>query len=353
MVEQARQPVRVVLYLNQFFGQLGGEEAAGAEPRVVTEVVGPGRALVGLLQPHEQLVGTVICGDNYFADNPKAAAECLALVRQLQPDLVLAGPAFNAGRYGVACGALCQRVSQELKIPAVSGMYPENPGADLYHGDILIVRTGESAATMRNVLSSMLGLARKLRAGETLGPPSAEGYIPQGKVRTEYRAASAAERAADMLLAKLHGAPFETEVPLPTFNPPPAPAALPDLRGKKVALVTDGGLVPKGNPDNLESSAAKSFKTYSIAGKERLDPADYDVSHGGYDNRYVKQDPNRLVPVDAARQLEREGTIGQLFDEFLTTCGLANPVQNSRRLGAGMADYLKQAGVEAVILTST
>jgi betaine reductase len=345
--------VRIVLYLNQFFGQLGGEEAAGVEPRAVTTVVGPGRAVVGLLQPGEELVGTVVCGDNYFADNPNAADECLALVRQLQPDLLLAGPAFNAGRYGVACGAVCQRVAQELKIPAVTGMYPENPGADLYRADVFIVRTGESAATMRTVLGAMLGLARKLQAGAALGRPSVEGYIPQGKVRTEYRAASAAERGTDMLLAKLRGEPFETEVPLPTFHPSPAPVALPDLRGKTVALVTDGGLVPKGNPDNLESSAAKSFKTYSIAGKTRLDAADYDVSHGGYDNRYVQQDPNRLVPVDAARQLEREGAIGHLFDEFLTTCGLANPVQNSRRLGQGMADYLKQAGVEAVILTST
>ena len=345
--------MRIVLYLNQFFGQLGGEEAAGAEPRSVTAVVGPGRALAGLLQPGEELVGTVVCGDNYFADTPGAADECLALIRQLQPDIVLAGPAFNAGRYGVACGAICQLVGQALQVPAVTGMYPENPGADLYHADVLILRTGDSAVTMRSVLGSMLALARKVRDGETLGRPSIEGYLPQGKVRTEYRAASAAERGTDMLLAKLRGEPFETEVPLPAFNPPPAPVALPDLRGKKVALVTDGGLVPKGNPDNLESSAARSFKTYSIAGKARLDAADYDVSHGGYDNRYVKQDPNRLVPVDAARQLEREGAIGQLFDEFLTTCGLANPVQNSRRLGQGMAEYLKQAGVEAVILTST
>jgi glycine reductase len=120
-----------------------------------------------------------------------------------------------------------------------------------------------------------------------------------------------------------------------------------------VALVTDGGLVPAGNPDGIESAAATRFGVYSIAGRDRLSPDEYEVSHGGYDNRYVKADPNRLVPVDAARQLEKEGRIGKLHDAYIVTTGLTNPVQNSRRLGREIADHLKQAGVDAVILTST
>src|SRR5579864_3886693 len=97
--------MRIILYLNQFFGQLGGEEVADAPPRLVTEVVGPGRALTALLQPGEDLVGTLVCGDSYFADHSDlATSACLDQLRTLQPDLFLAGPAFNAGRYGVACG---------------------------------------------------------------------------------------------------------------------------------------------------------------------------------------------------------------------------------------------------------
>jgi len=46
---------RIVLYLNQFFGQIGGEDMAGVGPRFTTEVVGPGRALIGLLEPGEGL----------------------------------------------------------------------------------------------------------------------------------------------------------------------------------------------------------------------------------------------------------------------------------------------------------
>jgi glycine reductase len=126
---------------------------------------------------------------------------------------------------------------------------------------------------------------------------------------------------------------------------------VPDLAHAKVALVTDGGLVPAGNPDGIEVSAATKFAAYPL--EDRLDPAGYEVSHGGYDNRYVKEDPHRLVPVDVARELEREGRIGELHGEFVTTTGLANPVNNSRRMGKEIAEKLRAAGVDAVILTST
>lgn len=345
---------RIALYLNQFFGQVGGEDMANVGPRFTSELVGPGRALATLLEPGEELAGTVICGDNYFSDHTEqASAECLGHIRLAQPDVFLAGPAFNAGRYGVACGVLCKAVQQELGIPAVSGMYDENPGVDLYRRDVLIVRTGQSAASMRDVLASMLRLARKVRAGEALGKPADEGYLAQGHLVAEFATKPAAERAVDMLLAKLGGQPFRTEVELPAFDPPAAPPPVRDLAHAKVALVTDGGLVPLGNPDGIEVSAATKFAAYSLAGKDHLAAADYDVSHGGYDNRYVKEDPNRLVPLDVARDLEREGYIGKLYDEFLTTTGLANPVNNSRRLGKRMAEHLLEAGVEAVILTST
>jgi glycine reductase complex component B subunit gamma len=346
--------MRIALYLNQFFGQLGGEEVADAPPRLLDEPVGPGRAVVGLLAPGEALVGTIVCGDSYFADHAdRARSECLALLAGLEPDVLLAGPAFNAGRYGVACGALCQAAQQQLGVAAVTGMYEENPGVDLYRRDVVIVRTGDNAITMRDTLARMLRLARRLRAGEALGRPAEDGYFAHGRLVPAFMDTPAATRLVDMVLAKLRGAPYATEVPLPAFDVPAAPPPVVDLSDKLVALVTDGGLVPAGNPDRIPVSAATTFGVYSIAGKDRLDAADYEVSHGGYDNRYIVADPHRLVPLDVARELERDGRIGRLYENFLSTTGLSNPVHNSRRLGREMAEHLRRAGVQAVILTST
>lgn len=71
----------------------------------------------------------------------KAKETILEMVKKYDPDLFIAGPAFNAGRYGVAAGAITQAVQEELGIPAITGMYIENPGADMYKKDIYIVST--------------------------------------------------------------------------------------------------------------------------------------------------------------------------------------------------------------------
>src|SRR5437899_6485908 len=142
----ATRMLRVVCYLNQFFGQLGGEEKAGVGPQVVDGAVGAARAIQQALGDAGTVVATVMCGDNYAAEQPeRALAELVALVKGATPDLLVAGPAFLAGRYGVACGALCAAVQAQLKIPAVTAMHAENPGVDLYRRQVYIVPTGAEA----------------------------------------------------------------------------------------------------------------------------------------------------------------------------------------------------------------
>ena len=67
----------------------------------------------------------------------------------------------------------------------------------------------------------------------------------------------------------------------------------------------------------------------------------------------MRQDPDRLVPLDVMRELEKEGAIGELHDEFLSTSGLSNPLSNTRRMGREMAEKAIRLGIDAIILTST
>ena len=235
----------------------------------------------------------------------------------------------------------------------ITGMALENPGTDLYHGEIYIVDSGQSPARMEDVMRKMASLGLKLVNNEPVGRPSEEGYIPRGTLRAEFVEDTAARRLAAMLLAKLKGQPFESEVPVPGMEPVPPPAAVADLSKATIALVTDGGLVPKGNPDNFPRAFARVWGAYSVDGLDGLQAEGYEVAHGGYDNRHVEADPDRLVPVDVLREMERNGLIGHLHNEFLSTTGNANPLENSRRIGREMAKRLKEAEVDAVILTST
>ena len=79
-----------------------------------------------------EIVATVICGDSYFNENVEAAKKTiLDMISSQKPDAVICGPAFNAGRYGVACGTVALAVKEELNLPVLTGMYKENPGAVL------------------------------------------------------------------------------------------------------------------------------------------------------------------------------------------------------------------------------
>ena len=81
----------------------------------------------------------------------KATDTIIEMVKKYEPDIFVAGPAFNAGRYGVACGTICKAVEERLGIPVLSGMYEENPGADMFKQDVILVKTGNSAATMKKM----------------------------------------------------------------------------------------------------------------------------------------------------------------------------------------------------------
>ena len=66
-----------------------------------------------------------------------------------------------------------------------------------------------------------------------------------------------------MLLKKLADKPFVTEFPMPDFDRVEPNPAVKDLAHAKIALVTSGGIVPKGNPDHIESSSASHSVSYT------------------------------------------------------------------------------------------
>lgn len=348
------ETVRVIHYLNQFFAQEGGEEMGGLGPGLKSGPIGPGRALQQILKHRGTVLATLFCGDNYFAEHSEEAVdELLRHIARSQADLLIAGPAFSGGRYGMACGALCEAAQERLGIHVVTGMDAENAAADLYRKQILIVRSGASAAQMVSVLGRMADLGLKLVAGEFLGRPEDEGYLPRGIRRNALVEKPPVERAVDMLLAHIHGRSVRSEISPPVFERGKPARPLRDLGSAVIALVTDGGLVPEGNPERMEPGRPSRFTTIPIQRVDSLNPNDFDVHHSGYDTRYANEDPNRLVPLDTMRHLEREGTFGRLHEVIYTTGGAHAAVENATRIARGIAERLKAAGVDGVILTST
>lgn len=347
--------LKIVHYINQFYAGIGGEEKADIKPEVREGFVGPGLGLNGLLSKEgAEIVATIICGDSYFAENmEEAKTEIIEMVKKFNPDLFIAGPAFNAGRYGVACGAIATAVKEELNIPVMSGMYVENPGTDMYKKQLYIVSTRNSAVGMRDALPKMATLALKLAKGEEIGMPDEDNYIERGIRKNYFAKERGSKRAVEMLVKKLKGEEFVTEFKMPNFDRVEPNAPVLDITKARIAIVTSGGIVPKGNPDHIESSSASKIGKYDIEGVMDLTSETHETAHGGHDPVYANQDPDRVIPVDVLRDLEKEGKIGALHRYFYSTVGNGTAVASSKKFGEDTARELIADGVDAVILTST
>ena len=139
---------KAILYINQFFGQIGGEEKAGIEPEIHEGQIGPAMQLEKEL--NAEVTHTIICGDNYIGTNTDAAvATILGMLEDKEFDIFLAGPAFQAGRYTVACGTICKAVKEKFGVPVVTSMNEETPGVDMFKKDMYILKGGNIASKMR------------------------------------------------------------------------------------------------------------------------------------------------------------------------------------------------------------
>ncbi|MDR1705477.1 MAG: glycine/betaine/sarcosine/D-proline family reductase selenoprotein B, partial [Clostridiales bacterium] len=263
--------LRVLHYINQFYGGVGGEEKADYKPELREGPVGPGIALTQQFGGEAEILATVVCGDSYFNENvDEALGIILPMIEQYSPDVFVAGPAFNAGRYGMACGTVCKAVKEKLNIPAVTAMFEENPGVDSFRKDVYILQTGNSAATMRKAAPALAAFTLKLGRGEEPGSPKDEGYFPRGIRKNIFADERGSKRAVDMLVKKIKGEAFETEYAMPVFDHVAPNPAVKDMSKATVALVTSGGIVPKGNPDRIESSSASKFGKYDLEGQTDL-----------------------------------------------------------------------------------
>src|SRR4030065_642962 len=148
---------RIVHYLNQFFGGVGGEEQADCEPRTIQGSKGPGR--------------------------------------------------------------LFEKFFREQNLPvAIAAMYKENPGVDQYRKTAFIVECADLVTGMEDAVQKMVRLGKKVLQGEKIEFPKAEGCFEQGLRKNYFHAEPGYRRAIAWLLQQIGGESSENEYPLPFFD---------------------------------------------------------------------------------------------------------------------------------------
>jgi glycine reductase len=90
-----------------------------------------------------------------------------------------------------------------------------------------------------------------------------------------------------------------------------------------------------------------------LAGLDDLKCGEFAAMHTGYDTSMVDQDPDRILPLDAMRELEKAQRFKKLHERYFVTTGTGAMPSKMAELGAGIAGELANSGVNAVILTAT
>lgn len=252
---------KAICYINQFFGQIGGEEKADYQPEIKEGAVGAAMGFAQQLKGFVEVTHTIICGDNYMGTHTEEALKTiLSFLDGKEFDIFFAGPAFRAGRYGSACGNICKAVKEKYDVPVLTSMNEENPGVQMFRKEFPIFKGGASAGSMTHDVGAIAAYTKKLLNNEKLLSAAEEGYFGRG-IRSQIwldPPIPAADRVIDMLLKKIHGKPFTTELPIPPSDLVPIARALTkeELAQSEVAVVTSGGIVPVGNPDKIQSASA-------------------------------------------------------------------------------------------------
>jgi len=341
---------KVVHYLNQFFGGLGAEEKSRTPVQIKDGPVGPGRALQAAFKGQANVVATIVCGDDYVVEDEAQAAQAMkAAFEKYKPDLVVAGPAFDSGRYGLGCALAC-RTANAMNIPAVTGMHPDNAAIITYRHDLIAVPTGINVTEMLAAVTKMAALGLKLGRHEELGPALQEGYIPTGRRKLMQLDKLGYERALGMLMARIQGKPWVSEIQVQQYETVPAAPPIKDHSKATIAVVCSTGMVPKGNPDGVPGARALVAERYSVEGLNELKVGEWESAHGGFNTTILNTvNPNYAMPLPALRKLEKMGVIKAVYPFFYTTVGNQTAVNAARDIGRDVAKELKEGHVDGAL----
>ena len=156
-----------------------------------------------------------------------------------------------------------------------------------------------------------------------------------------------------MLRARIHNEPYVSELIVPKQDKVPIAPALKDLKHARIALLTTGGVVPVDNPDRIQSASATRWGKYDISGLDRLEGGVFKTVHAGFDPAAANADPNVIMPVDAMKELLKEGVYGSLHPYFYSTVGTGTTEKEAARMTEEILPLLKKDKVDACIMVST
>ena len=91
--------LRAVYYINQFYAGMGGEEMADTGLHILNEKKGPALGIEPMWKDEMEVVKVLVCDDNFINTDAKFEEILPTIKKEIEesnPDVFVAGPAFNA-----------------------------------------------------------------------------------------------------------------------------------------------------------------------------------------------------------------------------------------------------------------
>ncbi len=141
---------------------------------------------------------------------------------------------------------------------------------------------------------------------------------------------------------------LQSEIFVPVTPKPVWAEVTKDLKDMTVAIATAAGVHHKNDKRfNLAGDFTFRKITSDMPSNELM------VSHGGYDNGDVNKDINCMFPMDPLRKIAEDGIIKDISPIHIGFMGGGgNQEKFKNETGPEIANILKDAGVDAVLLTA-
>jgi glycine reductase len=164
--------MKILMIFDQTQAGLGGKENPDLPLGGKSMPIGSAHMLEpNLKEVDGKVVACLYCGDGYFKKNREEVKfKMAAMVKKINPDVVVCGPAFNYAGYAEMCAVLAHEINEKTDIPAIAAMSKENEETiSKYKDSVNIVIMPKKGGTgLSESLNNICVLAKKIVDGEDI-----------------------------------------------------------------------------------------------------------------------------------------------------------------------------------------
>lgn len=162
--------MKVLIIFDQIQAGQGGKE----NPNLPLGGKGMAIGSASMLEPalkevDGKITACLYCGDGFFKEHEEEVkTKMVAMVKKMNPDVVICGPAYNYAGYAQMCAVLAKEINDKTDIPAIASMSIENEQTISDFKDLvnIVVMPKKGGTGLSESLRNICTLAKKKVDGE-------------------------------------------------------------------------------------------------------------------------------------------------------------------------------------------